>query len=153
MNASDHQYHAVPFKFIGVAREFPTAPKDSFLVANATYIARMTGTPASEYALIRTNGDVEKVASAVRSALADSPALQIKDIWQRISHHWLKPDCGRHVVLDENRTHLCYHYGSIGCGTNAGTRLCRSKQKLCHPQGHRRDTQTDLWVSCGRKEP
>lgn len=85
MNASDHQYHAVPFKFIGVAREFPTAPKDSFLVANASYIARMTGTPVSEYALIRTNGDVEKVASEVRSALADSPALQIKDIGS-VSH-------------------------------------------------------------------
>ena len=85
MNASDHQYHAVPFKFIGVAREFPTAPKDSFLVANASYIARMTGTPVSEYALIRTNGDVEKVVSEVQSALADSPALQIKDIGS-VSH-------------------------------------------------------------------
>lgn len=85
MNASDNQYHAVPFKFVGVAREFPTAPKDSFLVANASYIARMTGTPISEYALIRTNGDAEKVASEVRSALADSPALQIRDIGS-VSH-------------------------------------------------------------------
>ena len=27
-SASDHQYHVVPFRFIGVAREFPTAPKE-----------------------------------------------------------------------------------------------------------------------------
>ena len=28
MSATDRQYHVVPFKFVGVAREFPTAPKD-----------------------------------------------------------------------------------------------------------------------------
>ncbi|WP_246780812.1 FtsX-like permease family protein [Rhizobium ruizarguesonis] len=27
-NASDHQYHVVPFHIVGVVREFPTAPKD-----------------------------------------------------------------------------------------------------------------------------
>lgn len=85
MNASDHQYHPVPFKFIGVAREFPTAPKDSFLVANASYIARTTGSPASEYALIRTNGNAAAVAVEVRSALADAPSLQVKDIGS-VSH-------------------------------------------------------------------
>lgn len=85
MNSSDHQYHAVPFKFIGVAREFPTAPKDSFLVANASYIARMTGAATSEYLLVRTSGDAAKVASEVRSALADAPALQVKDIGS-VSH-------------------------------------------------------------------
>lgn len=85
MGASDHQYHAVAFKFIGVAREFPTAPKDSFLVANARYIAKMTGAPASEYALIHTGGDTAKVAGEVRSALTDAPALQVKDIGS-VSH-------------------------------------------------------------------
>ncbi len=84
-NASDHQYHLVPFKLIGVAREFPTAPKDSFLVANANYIAKMTGAPAAEYALIRAGGDANKVAGEVRSALADAPALQVKDIGS-VSH-------------------------------------------------------------------
>jgi putative ABC transport system permease protein len=38
--AVDHQYHPVPFRFIGIVREFPTAPRDSFLVANADYVAR-----------------------------------------------------------------------------------------------------------------
>ena len=28
-SAVDHQYHVVPFTFVGVVREFPTAPKDS----------------------------------------------------------------------------------------------------------------------------
>ena len=39
-SAVDHQYHVVPFTFVGVVREFPTAPKDSFLVANAVYVAK-----------------------------------------------------------------------------------------------------------------
>lgn len=85
MIAADHQYHAIPFKFIGVAREFPTAPKDSFLVANANYIAKMTGSSAAEYALIRTRGDAAKVARDIQTALSDAPALQVKDIGS-VSH-------------------------------------------------------------------
>ena len=34
-SAADQQYHVVPFHYVGIAREFPTAPSDSFLVANA----------------------------------------------------------------------------------------------------------------------
>ena len=42
--ASDGAYHVVPFTFVGIAREFPTAPHDSFIVANAAYVAKNTGT-------------------------------------------------------------------------------------------------------------
>jgi putative ABC transport system permease protein len=68
--ASDHQYHVVPFRFIGIVREFPTAPKDSFLVANADYIAGQTGTEASEVVLLRTSGDTDAVAAAARKLAA-----------------------------------------------------------------------------------
>ena len=81
-SATDHQYHAVPFKFIGVAREFPTAPHDSFLVANAAYIARMTGNPAAEYLLMRTSGDPVLMAETVRQAVSGTPGLQVRDITQ-----------------------------------------------------------------------
>ena len=37
---------AVPFHYAGIANEFPTAPKDSFLVANVGYIAHTTGNDA-----------------------------------------------------------------------------------------------------------
>ncbi|MDQ1460999.1 MAG: putative transport system permease protein, partial [Actinomycetota bacterium] len=33
----------VPFRYVGVAKEFPTAPRDSFLIANADYVASRTG--------------------------------------------------------------------------------------------------------------
>ena len=55
-SAADHQYHVVPFRFVGVAREFPTAPRDSFLVANADYIAEKTGDAAAEIVLMRASG-------------------------------------------------------------------------------------------------
>ncbi|MGX5804609.1 FtsX-like permease family protein [Bradyrhizobium sp. Arg314] len=82
LDARDHQYHPVAFKFIGVAREFPTAPKDSFLVANAAYVARMTGSDASEYVLMRARGDPAALARQVSSVLAVDPALKITDIGQ-----------------------------------------------------------------------
>ncbi|MGY4511406.1 ABC transporter permease [Bradyrhizobium sp. USDA 3650] len=69
-NASDHQYHVVPFKFVGIVREFPTAPKDSFLVANADYIAKLASSDASEVVLLRTSGDAEAVAADARKLAA-----------------------------------------------------------------------------------
>ena len=80
MSAADHQYHSVPFRFIGIAREFPTAPKDSFLVANAAYVAKMTGNPAAEDLLIRAKTDPAVLAAAVHDRLAGVPGLQVKDI-------------------------------------------------------------------------
>ena len=82
LSAADHQYHPVPFKFIGVAREFPTAPKDSFLVANAGYVSKMTGSDASEYVLMRAKGDPAPLARQASSALAADPSIRISDIGQ-----------------------------------------------------------------------
>lgn len=80
MSASDNQYHAIPFKFVGIAREFPTAPRDSFLVANSEYIAKVTGNLADEYVLMRSDGNPTALAQAVRTTLANDPALQVKDV-------------------------------------------------------------------------
>ena len=82
MNAADHQYRPVPFRFVGVAREFPTAPRDSFIVANAAYVARMTGSDASEYVLMRSKGDPAELAKEAKSLLAYDPSLKVKDIGQ-----------------------------------------------------------------------
>lgn len=76
-SASDHQYHVVPFRFIGVAREFPTAPKDSFLVANASYIASKTSSDATEVVLLRTSGDPEAVAANVRKLAAPQGGMKV----------------------------------------------------------------------------
>jgi putative ABC transport system permease protein len=80
--ASDHQYHIVTFHFIGIVKEFPTAPKDSFLVANANYIAKATGMNGREFVLLKTNGDPGRVAAQAGALMADSPGTVVKDILQ-----------------------------------------------------------------------
>jgi putative ABC transport system permease protein len=62
-SAKDHKYHVAPFRFVGIVREFPTAPKDSFIVANSGYIAKQTGTNAQETVLMRASGSPSKLAA------------------------------------------------------------------------------------------
>ncbi len=82
IDARDHQYHPVAFKFIGVTREFPTAPKDSFLVANSAYVAHMTGSDASEYVLMRARADPAALARQASSVITSDPSLKVADIGQ-----------------------------------------------------------------------
>ncbi|MDX6683138.1 MAG: putative transport system permease protein [Solirubrobacteraceae bacterium] len=46
----------VAFHYIGVAKEFPTAPMDSFFVANESYVSRATGSDAVGAFLVQTDG-------------------------------------------------------------------------------------------------
>lgn len=58
-----------PFRYIGVANEFPTAPKDSFLVANAGHLASVTGDDSVGSFLVDTGGRTDPaVTSAIRAA-------------------------------------------------------------------------------------
>jgi putative ABC transport system permease protein len=66
---SDHAYHIVPFHIVGIVREFPTAPKDSFFVTNASYVAEATGNPNSEVILLHAAQSPETLAAAVSGAL------------------------------------------------------------------------------------
>ncbi len=69
----------IPFHYAGVAKEFPTAPTDSFLVANADYVARSTGNASVGTFLIQTDGtDPGVVARRVRARAG--AAAQVTDI-------------------------------------------------------------------------
>jgi putative ABC transport system permease protein len=71
----------VPFHYAGIVTEFPTAPKDSFFVANATYLAQATGSDTVGAFLVDTGGtDQAAVATALRSRLGT--AATITDITQ-----------------------------------------------------------------------
>ena len=101
-SADDHQYHVVPFKFVGIAREFPTAPKDSFLVANADYLARSTGTDAREVVLARSN-DPQASADGLKHLLAADPALKVTalgDVQSLISSSLTAVDLGALTKLE-----------------------------------------------------
>lgn len=79
-NAKTHQYEAIPFKFVGVALEFPTAPKDSFLVANASYLATQTGSSAHELLLVRSLGDPKALAATIRQDLGSTSGYTVTDL-------------------------------------------------------------------------
>ncbi|MEV1178444.1 FtsX-like permease family protein [Nonomuraea sp. NPDC049784] len=67
----------VPFHYAGVITEFPTAPRDSFLVANASYLARTM--PADTTYLITTDGTrPSQVAAELRGRLG--PAAKVTDV-------------------------------------------------------------------------
>jgi putative ABC transport system permease protein len=73
------RYTTVPFHYAGVAKEFPTAPTDSFLVANAGYVARMTGTDAVGSFLVQTDGtSPATVADRVRAHVGTT--AQVTDL-------------------------------------------------------------------------
>jgi putative ABC transport system permease protein len=75
----DQQYVPVRFHYVGIVKEFPTAPRDSFLVANAAYVARMTGSDALGYFLVNTDGSsATVVADRIRAAWGASG--QVTDI-------------------------------------------------------------------------
>jgi putative ABC transport system permease protein len=79
-NSKDHQYHAVPFHFIGVVREFSTAPKDSFILANEGYLASQTGDPAREIVLIRGKIPPAQLAKAIAPIAATVPGARVTDL-------------------------------------------------------------------------
>ncbi len=83
-SAQDHQYHVVPFHFVGIVREFPTAPRDSFLVANAAYIGRVTGADAAEIVLLKTSGNGAQVAAAARALVAPLPGVKVTELGETL---------------------------------------------------------------------
>ena len=69
-------YQSVAFHYVGIVNEFPTAPKDSFLVANADYVAQQTGSDAVGTFLASTGGqDVTGVAKRVRAVVGTTGSV------------------------------------------------------------------------------
>ncbi len=70
-------YTPVSFHVAGQVKEFPTAPKDSFIVANADYLARVTG-DATASTLLVASGNPAATAAGLRAALP--PSLRVQDV-------------------------------------------------------------------------
>jgi len=69
----------VPFHYAWVITEFPTAPKDSFLVANGAYIAAATGSDAVGAFLVDTGGQNTSAVTARIQALL-GPTATVADL-------------------------------------------------------------------------
>src|SRR6202022_4481704 len=59
---------------VGVVKEFPTAPKDSFLLANLPYVLSVTHTSGPNVDLVSTSGVPRATAVAIQQATAGSGA-------------------------------------------------------------------------------
>jgi len=55
-NSGTKQYRTVPFHYVGIVKEFPTAPRDSFLVANSSYVKDATGSGTVGTFLVTAGG-------------------------------------------------------------------------------------------------
>jgi putative ABC transport system permease protein len=75
-DARSGQLSMVPFHYVGVVNEFPTAPKDSFFVANADYLAASTGSDEVGAFLVDTGGqDTAGTAERIRGRLGPGPTV------------------------------------------------------------------------------
>ncbi|MDQ2758542.1 MAG: FtsX-like permease family protein [Actinomycetota bacterium] len=71
-----HRLKTIPFHYAGIVKEFPTAPKDSFFVANADYVATATGSGTVGTYLVDTSGvNQAQVAAALRTSVGASATI------------------------------------------------------------------------------
>jgi putative ABC transport system permease protein len=78
-------YKIVEFHVMGVVSEFPTAPKDSFLIANLPYVLAATRSSGPNVLLAAVAGDPRMAAAAIRSRVASTGAI-VSDITQQVAN-------------------------------------------------------------------
>jgi putative ABC transport system permease protein len=66
LKSSSGDYRTVRFHVVGVITEFATAPRDSFVLANRSYLAAVTGLGAVQTLLVRTD-QPRQVAAAIHA--------------------------------------------------------------------------------------
>ncbi|MCB0138958.1 MAG: ABC transporter permease [Caldilineaceae bacterium] len=77
--ANSDAFVTVPFQVVGIAREFPTAPKDSFLVVNQDFLHQQIGSDSVATFLVRTTGNPTQTAAAI-SAQFPAPTFKVESI-------------------------------------------------------------------------
>lgn len=81
----DHRnglFQTVPFHVVGSVQEFPSAPRDSFMVANLPYLQRADRAGGANVVFAKTSGDPATVAARVAAATRGDGVL-VKNISQQ----------------------------------------------------------------------
>ncbi len=73
------RFRTVGFHVVGVVQEFPSAPRDSFMVANVGYLQRLDAAGGPNVVFAKTSGDVAGVAKRVAVATR-ADGVTVKDI-------------------------------------------------------------------------
>jgi len=69
----DHRtdrFRIAPFHVVGIVQEFPSAPKDSFMVTNVDYLRAVTHDPGPNLVFVRARADPDTLARRVAAATA-----------------------------------------------------------------------------------
>ncbi|HEY0516348.1 MAG TPA: FtsX-like permease family protein [Solirubrobacteraceae bacterium] len=78
------RFNVQPFHVVGIVQEFPSAPKDSFMVANIGYLESVTHAGGPNVVFAKVSGDAHGVAQRV--AAATKPlGTKVEDIVQQHS--------------------------------------------------------------------
>ncbi|MDX6495856.1 MAG: putative transport system permease protein, partial [Gaiellales bacterium] len=72
-----------PFHVVGVVQEFPSAPKDSFMVTNRAYLQQVTHDPGPNVVFAKAGGDPAAVAARVAATVKPFGA-SVKNIQQQV---------------------------------------------------------------------
>src|ERR1700726_4750392 len=64
------KFHVIPFHVAGIVQEFPSAPKDSFMIANLSYLESVTHAGGPNVVFAKVNGSPRDVARRVAAATA-----------------------------------------------------------------------------------
>jgi putative ABC transport system permease protein len=75
------RFRVAPFHVVGTVQEFPSAPRDSFMVTNVSYLDRLTHS-SPNVVFAKTTGSVRAVASRVAAATAPLGTM-VKNIDQQ----------------------------------------------------------------------
>lgn len=91
----------VDFRMIGIALEFPTAPKDAFLVANQAYVRAQSGNDRISFVLASASGDPSDAARRLAARLGS--AWQVSDLTSttaRLANEVTAVDLARLILVD-----------------------------------------------------
>ncbi|MEA2467611.1 MAG: putative transport system permease protein, partial [Thermoleophilaceae bacterium] len=69
LDHSTGKFRVAPFHVVGVVQEFPSAPKDSFMVTNLSYLEQVTNGPGPNVIFAKTSSDPSAVAKRVGAAV------------------------------------------------------------------------------------
>ena len=91
----------IEFTMAGIALEFPTAPKDAFLVANLAYVVAQTGNDRITFVLARADGDVAVASTRLVQRLGLGWQIaNIDTTAARLANSITSVDLSSLVVLD-----------------------------------------------------
>jgi putative ABC transport system permease protein len=72
LDRANGKFKVVPFHVVGVVQEFPSAPKDSFMVANESYLGAASHSGGPNVVFAKTGGDPAAVARRVAAATSSA---------------------------------------------------------------------------------